>query len=94
MVSGRPGEADETTDHAIVVPPGAVFAAESGQQSYVWVVDEKTRRVARREVETGQLTPVGIAITKGLQPGEWVVTAGVNSLRENQEVKIPQEGSR
>ncbi|NLE36963.1 MAG: efflux RND transporter periplasmic adaptor subunit [Pirellulaceae bacterium] len=94
VVSARPKEAEEAADNAIVVPPGAVFAAESGQQSYVWVVDEKTRRVARREVETGQLTPVGIAITKGLHPGEWIVTAGVNSLRENQEVKIPQEGSR
>jgi multidrug efflux pump subunit AcrA (membrane-fusion protein) len=60
----------------------------------VWVVDESSRKVTRREVATGKLTPVGLAVTAGLQPGEWVVSAGVHSLRENQEVKILEEGSR
>ena len=76
------------------MPPGAVFTAETGEQTYVWVVDEGSQKVTRRAVKTGKLTPVGIAITEGLKPGEWVVTAGVHSLREDQEVKILQEGSR
>ncbi|HBO45965.1 MAG TPA: efflux RND transporter periplasmic adaptor subunit [Planctomycetaceae bacterium] len=94
VVTGRPDDADRPANEALVVPPGAVFAVESGQKSHVWVVDESTRKVARRAVETGRLTPVGVAITEGLQPGEWIVTAGVNSLREGQEVRLPQEGSR
>lgn len=86
----------EATDH-LVVPPSAVFTDQSGQagqQSYVWVVEGDGGKVARRSVTTGELTPVGIAITDGLQAGEWVVTAGVHSLREGQQVRIADEGSR
>ncbi|MBM4089881.1 MAG: efflux RND transporter periplasmic adaptor subunit, partial [Planctomycetes bacterium] len=45
-------------------------------------------------VTTGELTPVGLVVTEGLKPGDLVVTAGVNSLREGQEVKLLEEGSR
>jgi hypothetical protein len=58
------------------------------------VVDEGSKKVARRKVKTGELTPAGIAVTEGLKLGEWVVTAGVNLLHEGQEVRIRQEGSR
>jgi len=85
---------DETAAGELIVPPGALFTADTGQQSYVWVVGEGSEKVSQRAVKTGTITPVGIAIAEGLKPGEWVVTAGVNSLRENQEVKILQEGSR
>ena len=47
----------------------------------------------KREVQIGRLTIVGQVITEGLQGGEWVVTRGVNSLRENQQVKILQEAA-
>lgn len=79
------------------MPPGALFnpgTGQTGQQSYVWVVDEGSKRVARRAVRTGTLTPVGLPVLEGLKSGEWVVTAGVHSLREGQEVRIPREGSR
>ncbi len=59
----------------------------------MWVVDESSNQVTRRAVKTGQFTPVGIEVSEGLQRGEWVVTAGVFSLVENQEVTILQEGS-
>ena len=55
------------------MPPSVVFTADAGQQSYVWVVDEGSQKVTRRAVKTGKLTPVGIAVTEGLKPGEWVV---------------------
>jgi RND family efflux transporter MFP subunit len=81
----------------LVVPLGALFThkrAQAGQQRYVWVVGEDGDKVTRRAVTTGELTPVGIAVTKGLETGEWVVTAGVHSLREGQPVRIAHEGSR
>ena len=93
-VRGQPEENGKAAGQDLVVPPSAVFTADAGQQSYVWVVDEGSQKVTRRAVKTGKLTPVGIAVTEGLKPGEWVVTAGVHSLRENQEVRILQEGSR
>ncbi len=93
-VRGMPPSAGETAGQDLIVPPSAVFAAESGQQSYVWVLPEGGKTVAKRPVKTGSLTPAGLIVVEGLKLGEWVVTAGVNSLRENQEVKILQEGSR
>jgi RND family efflux transporter MFP subunit len=96
MVRAEPPEG-ETAAEDFVVPPSAVFTDQSGQagqQNYVWVVGEDDGRVARREVDTGELTAVGIVITAGLKTGEWVVTAGVHSLREGQPVRIAQEGSR
>ena len=86
-------EADEkVANQEVVVPPSTIFNAGEGQQTFVWVVDDGSK-VVRRAVATGKLTPTGIAITDGLKPGEWVVSAGVHSLRENQQVKILQEGS-
>ncbi|HYI28062.1 MAG TPA: efflux RND transporter periplasmic adaptor subunit, partial [Bradyrhizobium sp.] len=77
----------------LVVPPAAIFTREAGQQSYVWVVQEgSAAKVTQRAVKTGRLTLVGIVVTEGLKPGERVVAAGVNSLRENQEVRVLQEG--
>jgi RND family efflux transporter MFP subunit len=92
----EPPEGETGTGEHLIVPPSAVFTPENGQagqQSYVWVVDEGSKTVARRAVRAGPLTPVGIAVLEGLQPGEWVVTAGVHSLREGQPVRISQEGS-
>ena len=34
------------------------------------------------------LTNTGILILEGLTPGEWIATAGVNTLREGQTVRI------
>jgi RND family efflux transporter MFP subunit len=84
---------EEPAKQDLVVPVGAVFAAEVNKQSFVWIVDEASSKVSRRAVQTGQLTPVGLAVTDGLQRGEWVVSAGVNSLREGQQVTILQEAS-
>lgn len=91
IVRGRAEEGESATSRDIALPLGAIFTGESGQESYVWVVEEGSEKVTRRQVKTGTLTPVGIAITEGLKPGEWVVVAGVHSLRENQQIKIPPE---
>jgi RND family efflux transporter MFP subunit len=94
VVRGLPDADGKAGGEDLVVPPGAVFGDDAGQQTYAWVVDEGSQKVTRRAVKTGKLTPVGIAVMEGLKPGEWVVTAGVHCLRENQQVTILQEGSR
>jgi RND family efflux transporter MFP subunit len=85
---------ENPTQQDLVVLPGATFMAESGEQTYVWVVDTVSKKVKRRAVKIGDLTPVGLTITEGLKPGESVVISGVNSLQEDQQVKIIDEGSR
>ena len=72
----------------IQVPATAVFAGEDPAKSHVWIIDEGTKTLQRRDVETGRLTDYGVIIRSGVSPGEWVVTKGVHSVKEGQEVRI------
>ena len=77
-------------DHAgvgIEIPATAVFPGQ-GKKSYVWIVDEVSTTLSRREVEIGRLSRSGMRVTAGLTPGEWIVIKGVNSLSEGEEVRI------
>ena len=68
------------------IPLSATFADSAGK-TFVWVVDDASKQVSKREVQTGSLTPDGILV-KGLKPGEWIATAGVNTLVDGQKVRI------
>jgi RND family efflux transporter MFP subunit len=88
--------ADQETEeagkrHGIVIPISAVFSPEQNAATYVWVFDEPTATVSRREVFTGELADHGIPVEDGLSPGEWVVTAGVSYLREGETVRLLEE---
>ena len=79
----------------LVVPVTAVFSVNGEDGSYVWVIDETSQTVSRRAVEIGQIVPHGISVTSGIEPGDWVATAGVHSLEEGQQVRLlsaQQEG--
>ena len=75
----------------ITVPVSAIFSPEANSHSYVWVFDEQTKNIIRRQVTAGELTDYGVQIREGLKPGEWVVTAGVSYLKEGQTVKLLEE---
>lgn len=77
--------------HQLTVPLGAVFAPDTQRQSYVWLVDEQNQTVSRRSVQTGAISSLGLTILEGIEPGDWVVTAGVHSLREGQRVRLMTE---
>jgi RND family efflux transporter MFP subunit len=86
----HPAEGHEpVAPETLTIPMSSLFTEADTSQTYVWVVDAATRRVARREVKVGDLTPVGLTIVEGLHAGELVITAGVNTIREGQEVRIP-----
>jgi RND family efflux transporter MFP subunit len=76
------------SETCVEVPTGALFSSEKTKKSCVWVVDQETKRVSRREVETGRLTDFGIMVQDGLKGGEWIVTAGVHYLRDGQRVRV------
>ncbi len=82
---------DDANNAGIEVPVSATFSPDETDKAYIWVIDEQTKTVSRREVETGKLTDRGIMITNGLISGEWIATAGVHYLREGQKVRILQE---
>ena len=88
----RVKQAEDAAAQGISVPVGAVFTPDTEEQSYVWVIDEQTRQVARRAVTSGALIPTGIEITQGLESGEWIAVAGVHSLHEGQKVRLLNNG--
>jgi len=73
---------------SVTVPVTAVFSPEAMEQSFVWVIDEATMIAGRRPVTVESLTDTGVTIAEGLQPGEWIATAGVHYLAEGQKVRI------
>ncbi len=58
---------------------------------FVWVVDPAARKVQRRTVTTRPSAAGGVDVLSGLGEGERVVTAGVNSLADDQPVRIADE---
>ena len=86
--TGAPPQLGGAAPVIVEVPLAATFSTGDPDETAVWVIDEGTKTVSRRKVKTGAPTDRGIRITQGLKPGEWIVTAGVNSLRDGQQVTI------
>ena len=70
----------------IEIPPSAVV--RSDRQSAVWVVDTKTGTVSSRPIEIRSSDPNRVEVASGLNPGDVVVTAGVQALRPGQKVSL------
>jgi len=75
----------------IIIPMGAAFSSGESGKTYVWVINDQTKTVTRREVTLGVVTNAGTVVRAGLQRGEWIATAGVNSLRDGQRVRIAEQ---
>ena len=91
-VRGNPRASDVERPILLVVPVDAVFASGAEKKSHVWIFDESSQTVTRRPVTTGELTTGGIQVTEGLTAGQWVVTAGVQTLEEGRKVRLMPEG--
>jgi RND family efflux transporter MFP subunit len=70
----------------IEIPPSAVI--RSDRQSAVWIVDPKTGTVSMRNIEVGSQDSARVTVASGLDPGDVVVTAGVQALRPGQKVRL------
>ena len=78
---------DNAAETELVIPVTSVFSPEIEGPSYVWVIDEASNTVARREVEISMLASSGLVVGSGLERGEMITTAGVHFLVEGQEVQ-------
>lgn len=85
-VVGRPPKDHEGV--GIEIPATAVFTGDEPEKSYVWVVDETSKTLSRREIAVGGLSRFGTRVTAGLQPGEFIVTKGVHSVADGQQIRI------
>ncbi|KAF1068142.1 MAG: Multidrug resistance protein MdtA [Pseudomonas citronellolis] len=75
--------------------PASALIGDTGAsgKGQVWVIDAQNAQVHRREIEILRNRDGQLVVGAGLQGGERVVTAGVNSLQEGQVVKT-EEGSQ
>ena len=70
------------------IPATALFSGDNARQSYVFIVNESSMTLEKREVELSLLSSTGVLVKSGLQAGDWLVVAGVHSVIEGQEVRI------
>jgi RND family efflux transporter MFP subunit len=70
----------------ISIPASALTA--TGSKPAVWVVDPANLTVALRNVEVERFDPASAVISSGLEPGDVVVTAGVQALHPGQKVRL------
>ena len=70
------------------VPASAVLKEDA--ETFVWVIDAPTSTVSLRKVELSE-DEGGIRLTGGLAVGARIVTAGIHSLKQGQQVRIEQD---
>jgi RND family efflux transporter MFP subunit len=80
--------------NGLTVPAGAVFTPNTKKENCVWIVDPKTMTVHLRPVKTGAVATSGIVVQEGISTGDWVVTAGLHTLHEGQQVSIFGEAAQ
>jgi RND family efflux transporter MFP subunit len=73
-------------DGEIAVPASALTGHEG--QPAVWVVDPAASTVALRPIEIARYDQSRVLVARGLEPGDVVVTAGVQALRPGQKVRL------
>jgi len=67
--------------------PMSALATKDNKSTHVWVIDEASGAVSSRPIEIGHASPRGVVVD-GVEPGEWIATAGVHSLKEGQKVRV------
>lgn len=79
------------TSETIKLPIGAIYQVTN--QPQVWVVDNnnKTQLI---NVTLGEYSGNEVTVTSGLKKGDRIITAGINKLTENQEVRILESGEQ
>jgi len=70
-----------------VEAPASALTESEGRPA-VWIVDAHNNTVSLRNVEVLRYDPATIVIAQGLEPGDVVVTAGVQTLRPGQKIRI------
>lgn len=74
-------------DAGDVIEIPATALTQLDRQPAVWVVDAATSTVAMRTIDVLRFGPATVTVASGLEPGEVVVTAGVQALHPGQKVR-------
>lgn len=63
-----------------VIPLSALY--EKTGKPAVWIVDQRTRQVHLTAVDVASYREQGVVLRSGVDPAQWIVTAGVHKLRD------------
>lgn len=74
---------------AVMVPVAAL--TESDGSPVVFVVEPAKKTVRKTPVTAAGMAEDGVRITSGLNPGDLVVVAGAQFLRDGMRVRLPDE---
>ena len=80
------GRMDVDSSKVIDIPATAL--TQSNQQPAVWIVDPATSTVSLRTIDVMRFDPDAVVVSKGLAPGDVVVTAGVQALYPGQKIRL------
>lgn len=75
-------------DQKIIVEPTAVAADQQGNFVYQLQKHQDYAKVQKRRVIVGELRAEGLEIVSGLEAGSLIVTKGVNTITNGEEVKL------
>ncbi|WP_248313235.1 efflux RND transporter periplasmic adaptor subunit [Bosea sp. F3-2] len=81
----------ELTTAAIVAIPASALT-QQGRSPAVWIVDPAKSTVALRSVDVLRFDPGKVILSQGLEPGETIVSAGIQALHPGQRVRpLPEQ---
>lgn len=80
------GRMETAASEVVEIPASALFRHEG--RPAVWVVDRQSWSVALRPVEVARFDSATVTLASGLEPGELLVTAGVQALHPGQKVRL------
>ena len=70
----------------LAIPAGALTGTD--RQPAVWIVDPASMTVTLRPIEIANFDQARVVVARGIEPGDVVVTAGVQALRPGQKVRL------
>jgi RND family efflux transporter MFP subunit len=70
----------------IAIPASAL--TRTNQQPAVWIVDPASKTVSLHNVDVGRFDQAQVVVSRGLDAGDVVVTAGVQALHPGQKVRL------
>ncbi|MDA9445618.1 MULTISPECIES: efflux RND transporter periplasmic adaptor subunit [Bradyrhizobium] len=79
---------DKSQGGILRLPSSALLAKDGA--NFVWIVDQPANTVSLQRIDV-VADQTGARVTGGLAPGTRVVTAGIHSLKQGQQVRIAQD---
>jgi RND family efflux transporter MFP subunit len=76
------------TDSVPTIEVPSTALAEQNGRRIVWIVDSAKLTVSARDIELLSNDPISAVVSKGLDPGDVVVTSGVRSLHPGQKIRL------